>query len=119
MKGSVFHIGGLTPDATYEVGITPLGGPYYESEQTFELTTQPRNTSRRPHIALAADGYRSGEPFALRLLDGPQNVRTVIWYVDEQAADSYLTLDAGEHLISAIVVTETGRFYLMKYITVK
>ncbi len=119
VKGSVFHIGGLTPDATYEVGITPLGGPYYESEQTFELTTQPRNTSRRPHIALAADGYRSGEPFALRLLDGPQNVRTVIWYVDEQAADSYLTLDAGEHLISAIVVTETGRFYLMKYITVK
>lgn len=119
VKSSVFHISGLTPGERYEVGLTPLGGPYYESEQTFELTAQSRNAARKPHIGVPSGGYRSGEPFALSIYDGPQNVRAVIWYVDGQAVDSFLTLDAGEYLLSAIVVTDSGRFYLMKYITVK
>lgn len=120
VNSPVCHITGLEPATTYEIGITPINGSVGEVEQIFSLTTQSRNDARRPHISVPTGGFKAGEPFALSLLDASQDVTSVVWYIDSNPTEAYLTLDAGEYAVKALVITSKGeRFYLMKYITVK
>lgn len=113
-------ITGLKPATEYEVGITPLGGSVDEVEQLFRLRTRVRNESRKPHISIPADGFKAGEPFVLSVRDCPETVSSVEWYIDGQSSEGYLTLDAGEYAVRALVLSPGGaKFHLIKYITVK
>lgn len=116
VNGSALHIEGLTPDTNYEVTLKSGTTQYTES-----FTTGSVSENYGARISIPEGGFRSSDPIVLSVLDVAGKITSTEWAVDDKkTTESYLTLPAGEHKLTATITTVDGtKKHIIKYITVE
>ncbi len=114
-----YELTNLTAESDYTLTVSASeDGKSYEQLYIAEFTTLAKLTSM-PMIRLSAYDYNVDEVIELRTLN-TSSTDTTVWYIDSvEQSRTKVVLDAGEHMIQAVVTRGSTIYRVTKFINVK
>ncbi len=114
-----YELTDLTADSDYTLTVSASqDGQSYEQIYEVEFSTLAKLTSM-PMIRLSAYDYAVDEVIELRTVN-TTSTDTTVWYIDSvEQSRTKVVLDAGEHMIQAVVTRGSTVYRVTKFINVK